>query len=422
MNGNVLDNISLCSGCGACYNICPQKCISMKEDSEGFLYPICDLDNCINCNLCKIVCPSISSHKTQLINLPEAYIGWANDISLREQATSGGAFSAIAKDFLHSGGIVYGAAYDKDNVVNHIKIESENQLCLINRSKYVQSNTKNTFYSVLEELKNNKPVLYSGTTCQIYGLLSFLKTKKVKTDDLYTIDLVCHGVPSPKLLREYLKFHEEKKCDVLSISMREKKHPSPFFSTSVTAVNYSNGEKYEKEIDVDYYGRLFFGDISSRPICYQCNYKSIGRLSDLTVGDCWFSRALTGKKEIPFDVTLCLVQSEKGKRLIQSTKSLSIVKVDTENAIKCNGGMIYSSISHHPKRDEFYSRLGKEPIDLLANHYFPLTLHKKKSFIKNIIKSIPGLYKAYYFRQKKKEYIKRCGRKIPENAYTKIII
>lgn len=230
MNVSVLDNTNLCTGCGACYSICPQKCISMKEDNEGFLYPVCNPNKCTNCNLCRKVCPAINSHKEKLSELPEAYVGWANDEFLREQATSGGVFSAIAKDFLNSGGIVYGAAYDEQNMVHHIRIESEDQLCLINRSKYVQSNTEQTFVSVLEELKNNKAVLYSGTTCQIYGLLSFLKTKKIKTNNLYTIDLVCHGVPSPKLLREYLKFHKETRdSDVISISMREKSTLPPFF-------------------------------------------------------------------------------------------------------------------------------------------------------------------------------------------------
>ncbi|MGN1124804.1 MAG: Coenzyme F420 hydrogenase/dehydrogenase, beta subunit C-terminal domain [Candidatus Gastranaerophilaceae bacterium] len=415
----IVDNKEQCTGCGACYNICPSNCISMKEDNEGFFYPNIDSKKCINCLMCKSVCPVINAYDEDLIAFPETYLVWANEKNLREEATSGGLFSAVASDILKCGGIVYGAAYDDENVVRHIKIEHIEQLKLINRSKYVQSSTGETFKSVCDELKSKRTVLYSGTACQIYGLLSYLKKKKVNTELLYTIDVVCHGAPSPKLLREYLKWqenHEQSKVD--SIAMREKIHPKIYYSEPTTKVIFKNGKKVQKAAGDDYYGRFFWGEISSRPSCYNCTYKTIGRISDLTIGDCWFSKALTGKKDVPFDVTLCLVQSEKGKKLINDSKSITSIKVDEEKAIKCNGGMIYSSAIPHPKREEFFSQLGTEQLGNLAEKYFPSKTAKKGILkkIKEYIKKIPGIYSFYYFNQKRNEFANRCKRKIPQDS------
>ena len=417
----ILENKEQCTGCGACYNICPQKCISMKEDNEGFLYPNIDTDYCIHCSMCNLVCPVYSGTTEELSCLPETYLAWANDEKLREQATSGGLFSAIASLMLEAGAVVFGAAYSEDNVVHHIKVDSVEKLSLINRSKYVQSNTEDTFQNVLSELAHGRQVLYSGTGCQIYGLLSYLKKKRTNVENLYTMDVICHGTPSPKLMREYLKWHKENAdSEVVSIAMREKEHPRPYFSVPVTTAKYKNGKEYKKPAGNDYYGRFFWGEISSRPSCYECVFKTIGRISDITIGDCWFSRALTGKNNVPFDVTLCLVQTKKGKKLLTESKNLTALKVDEERAIKCNGGMIYSSASPHAKREEFFSRLGKESLNVLAEEYFPVKLHNKHSSVDSLkekIKMIPGVYEYYFFKQKKKEFKSRCQRAIPKNAY-----
>lgn len=422
----VLKNREQCTGCGACYSICPKNCISMKEDNEGFLYPDINSDGCVHCSMCKSVCPVHSGRVEDLIVLPETYLTWANNDTLREEATSGGLFSAVAWEILSCGGIVFGAAYGNDNIVHHIKIESCNQLERINRSKYVQSNTGDTFKSVLSELADDKLVLYSGTGCQIYGLLSYLKKKHANTQNLYTMDVICHGVPSPKLMREYLKWHtNDANSEVTCISMRGKEHPKPFFSLPITTVKYQNGNQYKKAAGDDFYGRFFWGEISSRPSCYTCVYKTIGRISDLTIGDCWFSRALTGRKDVPFDVTLCLVQSEKGKQLLDELKTITALKVAERNAIKCNGGMIYSSATPHIKREEFFSRLGNEPLNILAEDYFPIKPRQENGVVnvmKEIIKAIPGVYSYYYFKQKKMEFESRCKRVIPKVAYKKRII
>lgn len=418
----VLDNKESCTGCGACYNICPKRCISMSEDAEGFLYPNINEQACIHCNMCKTVCPVENGKCVELTSKPEAYLAYAKDEKLREEATSGGLFSGIAASILSNGGVVYGASYGSDNVVHHIRIDSANQLQQLNRSKYVQSDTRDTYRNVIGDLHDGLKVLYSGTACQIYGLLSFLNRKKVDISNLYTIDVICHGTPSPKLLREYIKWQTTNEgSDVLRVAMRGKVHPKPFYSEPVTSVWFRDGQKRTESAGADYYGRFFWGEISSRPSCYSCVYKTIGRVSDLTIGDCWFSQALTGKKDVPFDVTLCLVQTQKGKELLLNDDNICKISVDAEKAIRCNGGMIYSSAKPHEKRAEFFSRLGNEPLSVLAEEYFP-TKEKKEGAVqkgKNLIKLIPGVYYRYYFKKREEEFDRRCKREVPASAYTK---
>ena len=419
-----IKNKENCTGCGACLNICVKQCIRMDSDNEGFLYPKIDADKCIQCGLCDRVCPVIHCKNEKLISEPDAYIAWSNNKKYLDESTSGGIFASIAAMMLKKNGIVYGAAYDENNVVEHIEISNLQELNRLNRSKYVQSDTKKTYQSVANHLKNEKNVLYSGTACQIYGLLSYLKLKNINKDNLITMDVICHGTPSPKLLHEYIKWQEsDKKAKVISVAMREKRHPKEYFSVSATKVDFEDGRYSELDAGVDYYGRFFWGEISSRPACYNCQFKTIGRISDLTIGDCWFSRAITGRKDVPFDVTLCLAHTEKGKNILKCSESgVTAVAVDLQKAVKCNGGMIYKSAVPHAKRDEFFSELGKIPLDELAMKYFPDSPTKKRDVVykvKELVKKLPGIYENYYFNTKEKEFENRCKRVIPQEAYTK---
>lgn len=416
-----------CTGCGACYNICAKQCIRMDSDEEGFLYPQIDTDKCIQCGLCDRVCPVINSKNEDFGAGPTPYIAWSNNTEFLEEATSGGVFSSVAAMLLQKGGVVYGAAYDENNEVKHIEISELKDLKRLNRSKYVQSSTQETYQSAAQQLGDGKKVLYSGTACQVYGLLSYLKLKKVDTENLITMDIVCHGTPSPKLLREYVKWQEnDKKSKLTSVAMREKRHPREYFSVSVTKVEFEDGKSSELAAGVDYYGRFFLGEISSRPSCYECSFKTIGRISDLTIGDCWFSRAITGRTDVPFDVTFCLAHTEKGKQLLENSESgLTAIPVDLENAVKCNGGMIYKSAIPHSRRSEFFSELGKVPLNELAEKYFPEQPQKNDGIlnkVKEFVKILPGVYERYYFDVKKKEFENRCKRVIPPEAYSKKII
>lgn len=193
-----------CSGCGACRNVCPRNCITMVDDAEGFAYPQVNAENCIDCHLCEKVCPILNPTQECACKHPIVLSAKADDV-VRSQSSSGGIFALLAKHIIQQNGVVFGAVFDKDFNVVHTCATNEEGILPMMGSKYVQSDTNETFSKVKELIKDRK-VLYVGTPCQIEGLLSFLRYKNI--ENLYTVDFVCHGIPSSKVWRIYLKERE----------------------------------------------------------------------------------------------------------------------------------------------------------------------------------------------------------------------
>ena len=189
-----------CCGCSACYHICPQNAINMREDALGFKYPIVDEKSCIDCGLCVKVCQFKEDYETYDIQEPQIFAFRNNDISQLERSQSGAAFWTIAQQFIKDGGVVYGCGFDNEHKVIHKRVTTLKELEDLRGSKYVQSDVCETFKEAREDLKNGKKVLYSGTSCQIANIKSFVG-KRLR-NNLYTMDLVCHGVPSPYVYRD----------------------------------------------------------------------------------------------------------------------------------------------------------------------------------------------------------------------------
>lgn len=190
---------SRCCGCESCRSVCPKKCISMKADKEGFLYPEVDLSQCVDCKLCEKVCPVL--HPALLDRKPKVFAGINNDIKIRLQSSSGGIFTLLAEQILHKGGIVFGACFDEHWNVVHSYTDTIEGLEHFRGSKYVQSYVGDSFVQVKKFLDEGREVLFSGTPCQIAGLKNFLRKPY---HNLLTVDVVCHGVPSPKVWQSYL--------------------------------------------------------------------------------------------------------------------------------------------------------------------------------------------------------------------------
>jgi coenzyme F420-reducing hydrogenase beta subunit len=222
-----MNNIAIvgehCFGCTACEHICPKACISMMPDEQGFLYPFVNEEDCIQCGKCLKVCPYLDSKDVDAELFPntQVYAVKHIDDEVRLQSSSGGAFTAISDYVLKNNGIVYGASYDSNMVVRHVKVDSIEGRDTLRGSKYVQSNLGKVFREIQSYLQKEIVVIFSGTPCQVAGLRKYL----VKSyDNLITVDLVCHGVPSPKVFGDYIQSIEKKyKNKVLDCRFRDKK-------------------------------------------------------------------------------------------------------------------------------------------------------------------------------------------------------
>ena len=274
-----------CTACGACVNICPVRAVKFLADSRGFNYPSVNNSACTDCGLCLKVC-SVGK-KQQLENKtlePKVYAAYHNDEEIRRNSSSGGIFSVLAQYILTNNGIVYGAAFDENFKVVHIGIRTVNDLEKLRGSKYVQSHIPDgLFEEIRKELNAGTHILFSGTPCQVAGLKLFLQ-KEYK--NLLSADLVCHGVPSPKIFKDYLCWLEDLYCEkVTSFSFRDKKYSWEFYNIKACFKK----RKYERLSNADPYMRLFLSHppLCLRDSCYQCQFADTKRVADITIADFW---------------------------------------------------------------------------------------------------------------------------------------
>lgn len=334
--------ITECTGCSACANICPKNCISMVSDDYGFLYPQINNDKCVNCSICEKTCPVLNKKEQEISNEVISYAAKTNNENIRKQSSSGGIFSVIAENILENNGIVYGAAFDENFVVKHISVSSLDDLDLLRRSKYVQSDLNNSFKTVESNLKNGKPVLFTGTPCQVEGLLAYLKKPY---DNLITMDFVCHGVPAPNVLKHY-KTHLENqyKSSITNISFRDK---SLGWKTFSMRVEFENGNVYCTAFGNDPYMKAFLANLDLRDSCYSCKFKNTKHKSDITVADYWGIDKTTPEIDDDKGLSLLLVNTEKGVSLLSDIeKELTLTKTDIEKILPYNPCIIKPSEKH----------------------------------------------------------------------------
>lgn len=372
-----------CCGCYACYNICPKECITMESDNEGFWYPKIDKNKCINCNLCEKVCPIINKPNNSLYE-KKSYAVFNKNEKIRLKSSSGGIFSLLAEYVINNHGSVYGAVFDEDFNVKHIKINRLQDIELLRGSKYVQSRINDIFKSIKFDLKNNKIVLFTGTPCQVAGLQSFLQKKY---NNLILMDIVCHGVPSTLVWQQYIdELKQNYKQDIKSIYFRDKSTGWKTYSIKFLF----DKDEYKNFGFKDIYMKGFLNDIYLRPSCYNCNFKGIERISDITVADFWGIENILPKIDDDKGTSLIVIHSEKGKQLFDELSETMIFnEVDLNEAIKYNPSMI-SSVKYNEKRDAFFIELnsGKSLIELIKKYTKENFTKRVKNKIKFTIKKI----------------------------------
>ena len=342
-----------CVGCRSCEQSCPPKCISVKENSEGFLYPSIREASCIKCGLCVKKCPMSAPYENMQAPL-DVYAFKEKDKRAVFESASGGASDVLVQAVLRHGGYAYGAAYDDELTVKHIEVSGEEERRKIQSSKYVQSDTSSTYSQARNRLESGKCVLFTGTPCQIAGLYAFLG-KEYK--NLYTVDLICHGVPSPKFFQKYLAWYGEQmgeKVIYYNFRSKEKRGWGTQYLIKTKTRTKTNS------LALDKYGKHFMEGDCYRESCYLCRYANIYHPADLTIGDFWGVERCHPEFSSRLGVSTVLVNSEKGKRMVEwSKENAEMIPITMDEALMKQGNLIHPTVRSE-KRSEFYERLNEE--------------------------------------------------------------
>lgn len=341
-----------CCGCGACFNACPADAIRMEYDKEGIQYPIISAEKCIRCGKCTKVCPALHPYEKNE-KKPECYAAYGDD-KIREVSSSGGIFSLAAEWILAENGAVCGAAFDNQFELSQKVIYDVADLPDLQRSKYIQSNTKNTYQEIKKVLEEGRPALYVGCPCQIAGLRGFLGKEYER---LFTIDLMCHGGPSPVAFQRYLKEVHGKK-PVSYVGFRDKGYFKWEINSTGMTVKYRDGSVYRKRKLDDLYYRAFTSGLMTRPHCPACNYAKLPRLGDITRGDFWGVAQYDPKLTDGKGTSIVAVNSDKGKELLDRIKEklLLLEEIDI-NHILTHGQPFAKPCNNNPRRYRFLRML-----------------------------------------------------------------
>lgn len=369
-----------CSGCGSCANVCTIQSILMVEDNEGFLYPQVDVSKCIDCGLCEKVCPILNKRGSN--HTPIAYACINKNENIRLASSSGGVFTIIAEDTINNGGVVFGAGYNDDLKLVHSFVNATVGLAKYRGSKYEQSIIGETYKQAKEFLKKNISVLFTGTPCQIGGLYSYLGKEYEK---LLCIDIVCHGVPSPKVFKRYKAVIENRYgAKTKKIAFRRKDAGWKLYNL---AISFDNNTEYRNIFTEDIYMRGFLQNLYLRPSCYYCSFKTIHRQSDLTIADFWGIENILPKLDDDKGTSLILVNSTKGKKVFEGLQDKMIAEeVSVDEAIKFNPSAV-RSVQYNSNRDKFFEKLNSRSGDISKL----ILQYTKGSFQKRVYRKTRGI-------------------------------
>ena len=385
-----LDN---CSGCYACVNVCPRDAITMNICKEGFWYPSIDGTRCIDCGACEKVCPVLHEKEGGSFNI--AYAAYAIDKDIRLKSSSGGMFFLLARVIISRGGIVYGAAFSDDFLqVCHIRIDDIRYLYKLQGSKYLQSRIGNVFRDIKEDLTKGRCVLFTGTPCQVEGLILYLGKNY---ENLYTQDLICHGVPSPDVWKKYLGSRKIiDKAEPSEVNFRDKKNGWRDFELSI---QYENSE-FSESHHSNPYMKAFLTDCILRESCHQCSAKKMKRLSDITLADFWkIERVISDFDTDNAGTSLIILHSEKGKELFaEIEKDICCREVQLEQALEFNRAYFTSAVKNK-NREKFFDQIHFKSVDELAKKYCetPVMTKLKWKFTGGVKKLRKVISKCFVF-------------------------
>ncbi|HJB13207.1 MAG TPA: Coenzyme F420 hydrogenase/dehydrogenase, beta subunit C-terminal domain, partial [Candidatus Oscillibacter excrementigallinarum] len=348
-----------CTGCTACASGCPKDAITMERDREGFAYPVIDSAVCIRCGHCTAVCPILRERPQA--PMPAVFAAWNKNDAIRKDSTSGGVFTLLAEYILESGGVVFGAAFDGSQHLRHTACFRKEDLWRLRGAKYVQSDL-GTVYREVRRWLAHRPVLFSGTPCQVDGLYRYLGGRP---ENLTTCDLVCHGVPSPGVWEDMARNLEARRQQPLQ-AVRFRNKVTGWKDSHFTAV-YGDGTVDTAPLFRTEFGRAFGRALFLRPSCYRCPYTSMTRVGDLTLGDFWGLRPDELPDQQEKGVSLLLVNTPHGSHIFDQLP-LAKLPFPPERAIAGNPRLA-SPIPLPPDRTAFFAAYAVEPFDQVRREF-----------------------------------------------------
>lgn len=370
-----------CCGCKACGDVCPVNAIEFIEDNEGFWYPHINDAVCINCKKCENTCKFNLFPKMQQYYV---YAAWNKDNESRNSSSSGGIFLPLAKHILENGGVVFGAAFADDFSVKHIFVDNINDISKLQKSKYVQSDTANIYNQVKSQLDFGKTVLFSATPCQIAGLVGFLNRDY---DNLILCEVLCFGVPSPKVYKEYLAYNQKKyHSSINSIDFKDKRYGWDCYAT---ALYFSNG-KTICEYGGDSYRKFMGSGLSLRPSCFKCEYNINNSYADITLGDFYGVSKYISQKPPKNGVSCVMIRSDKARTLFKACENLLYLQQVDYNEFSANEIKREKKLDVS-KRAEFFENIN-------SNRYSECVKSiKSKSLITKLKSKITSIKKRYFY-------------------------
>lgn len=364
-----------CTGCSGCFNICPVNAIKMKEDENGFLIPVIENDKCINCNKCLVSCPVGRVIK----NTPIQSFGAVNlNENIYKNSSSGGIFSVVAEYIIRKKGFVCGVVIDKNFDIFHKLTNNINDIEAMRGSKYAQSNIRNNYSEIKELLLKGIEVLFVGTPCQVAGLKSYLK---IDYENLLTIDLICHGVPSNRIFKEYIyTIQKNENNNILEYKFRKKQLGKSIMNEYIRFENEK--EIFRPIIRSSYLYAFMKGEIY-RDSCYECEYAEIKRVSDITLGDFW---GVENYYDLEYKdgVSAVLINTEKGRRILDCIDNDILLFESNIESIRANNEQLKAPCKPSQKREDIYKELNSNGYKSVEDKYLN-NLSRRKKIIQSYI-------------------------------------
>lgn len=351
-----------CTGCMACGDVCPKGCISFVEESDGFWYPRINSNLCIRCKSCQKVCPIVSPYQENVAIIPRAYAAWLDDVKIRKTSASGGAFYALASQIIKEGGYVAGAVFDGYKV-KHILTNSLADLERIQGTKYFQSQPAGIYQSIRLLLRDGIKVLFSGTSCQVAGLLNIVGDER---KNLITVDLICFGVPSSLIIGVEERMRRKKIKRI--IKNRDKEHNGGWRNVYYMTCEWEDGTITVSSPNQSFMLGSFCSGKVMRMSCYHCPFKKISRQSDLTIGDYHCVNAFDEEKTD--GISLVYVHSDKGAQLLLDNTAITVHERDIQESLPFKRTIYYN--------DSVYEKCA-------ARRFMTPLLHKSPLWFLNII-------------------------------------